>query len=307
MKIRTALPNTAVVKPVISRKIPLAGILVDLLSLPLLYVVLPPYLIGSQLSHSSDIRVLWMGVMALWLLVVWGSMINHYADWQADITNQKRMLLHDSWQRSDLLRYQLIPLILFLLVSLLASWQVHSLFIVFILGLFSALQYSALLRFKDRLYFSYVYLAFAYGSYPLLLGFLMGDTTQAVANWIPALCIFLFLLFVDIAIAPVKDLEDIPGDRRIGKHTLPVILGVHKTYCFQSSVILLAVIFAIALVFVTHIPLFWFLIPLCLGLIVLLRFSASRSIQYATVRNAAVILSITIRMSLVLGFIIFLR
>lgn len=284
------------------RRLDVTEFIFDVLGFPLIYLVLPPYFIGHILSHSTVDFALWMGATSLCLLICWGSIMNHYADWQADEINHKRVWLHEGGSRSRLLRYQFVPLTLFLLVSILSSWHQPALIFMFLLGLFSALQYSIWMRFKDRLWFNYVYLAFAYGVYPLFLGLLVSGINWAETDLEFILWILSFLLLVDIGIAPVKDFEDIPGDVLINKKTLPANIGFQNTHSYQTLIILTAILVIIGMALATGIFVFWILTVPCLGLILLFRFANHGFIGYPSLRNYSVLTSIIIRLSLLSAF-----
>lgn len=242
--------------------------LAELLSLPLLFMVLPPYLIGYQMAHGQDHVSMFGGMVSLASLTIWGSVLNHYADWEADTINGKRMHLHRHCLRVSLARGHWIVLGAYVLAAVMSFGQSTVILLLLLLGLMGASQYSLGFRFKDRLWLSYPYLALAYGVYPLLLGlFIAGDMAKSDA-W-SALVITLLLLFLDAGIAPFKDYEDQEGDRRIGKRTLPNMHGVQTTVWFQTILIGLASIMAGLLVIILQVAWLWILVALCLTLLVL--------------------------------------
>lgn len=271
----------------------------ELLSLPLLFMVLPPFLIGYQLANGHDRRTLLEGVATLSLLTIWGSILNHYADWDADAINGKRPFLHLNVRRSDLLRMQWVVLAAYLAVSVVSFWQSLTTFLVILLGWMGAAQYSVGLRFKDRLWLSYPYLALAYSAYPLLLGLLVaGHATQSKA--LSVFVIMLLLLFLDTGIAPFKDYEDQTGDRRIGKRTLPNVYGARTTARFQSVLIGLAAIAASLLAVVLQVTWSWVLVVFCLVLLMLVQLQRRISDAWFDFLHYAAMVALAVNLTLLL-------
>ena len=64
-----------------------------------------------------------------------------------------------------------------------------------------------------------------------------------INNLFVVYAIFCFLITLKREI--VKDMEDIEGDRKIGSHTLPVVIGLRTTKFFTAIVILIEIIFLI--------------------------------------------------------------
>lgn len=217
----------------------LSGILTDLLAVPLWLLVFPPLLLGFRMMNGQDVSDLIVTAVAVALLVIWGSMLNHYTDWESDQINRKRTWLHRSLTRKQLLHYQWIPLLVLLTVisfGMNYNWKLQA---MLVMGLVGAAQYSFLAKVKDRLWLNYLYLALAYGTWPFLAGLLAGSAGIHEIQT-PVLSISLFLLLLDLGIAPSKDYEDQQGDAQTGKHTLPNKYGESWTVRFQFIMTLLA-------------------------------------------------------------------
>lgn len=253
-----------------SRLVPVAVGPAELLSLPLLYLVLPPFFAGCLLSRCNDRRGVALGAMALILLTVWGGIVNHYADWQSDEINHKRPWLHRHRSRSSLVSYQGYVLTAYVTLVVAGFHDKPATLLMFLAGILGALQYSALSKIENRLWLSDLYLALAYGVYPILVGMLIGGGVATLFSnkfvlWSS------FLLFLDLGVAPFKDYGDQEGDRKTNKRTLPNIYGLHQTVKFQATMIVVAT--TIAVFQAQSHPqsqMTWALVFTCLGLLMLL-------------------------------------
>ena len=146
---------------------------------------------------------------------------------------------------------------------------------------------------------NYLYLVVAYGVYPLLIGFLISSNQVLVTSSLAGLLILLFILFLDLAIAPSKDIEDAEGDRITGKRTLPNVFGEIFTLKFQTIIFLLATALAISLIWVN--PRFWLSAPvilLCLVAIYIVRKRRRITDPYPQFHHDLALISFAIRMSL---------
>lgn len=242
----------------------------ELLTLPLLYLVLPPYALGYGLSPGHDTSSLVWGAAALTLLTVWGGILNHYAGWASDSINGKRRWLHRSCKRSDLMQHQWIALTAFLAAAIIGFGDQPLLLGLLLVGAIGASQYSIMLRIEKRLWLSGVYLAVAYGGFPMLVGLLAGGGDAALLNGMTILVVSLLLL-LDLGVAPFKDYGDQAGDRIAGKHTLPNVYGLQRTVTVQSGTAVLALIVALLLALVHRSGAAWWLAVVCLALLLLLQ------------------------------------
>lgn len=240
----------------------------ELLSLPLLVLVLPPYFVGCLLTHCQDVRAIALGAAALALLTVWGSIVNHFVDWQTDAINNKRPWLHQHRPRSSLARYQRYVLIAYSTLLIIGFLHQSLILIMFLAGFLGALQYSAVLKVENRLWLNGFFLASAYGVYPLLVGLAMGGDVAAIFNP-TSIVVASFLLFLDLGVAPFKDYGDLDGDRRTGKRTLPNVYGLRTTVKIQAGMIALAlIVVALQQSYRSHET--WLLMVICIGLLLLL-------------------------------------
>jgi 4-hydroxybenzoate polyprenyltransferase len=279
--------------------------LFEMISIPLLYLILPPCFIGFQMAGGGEVSDLILIFLALALITIWGNMINHYADWYADEINHKRMCLHRSLTRADLLRYQWIPLLVFVGMVLVGLWQHPLVAVALGGGLIFAFHYSLGAKIKDRLWLNYLYLVVAYGVYPLLIGFLVASNQAPVTSSLAGLLILLFILFLDLAIAPSKDIEDAEGDRITGKRTLPNVFGEIFTLKFQTIIFWLTTALAISLIWVN--PKFWLSAPvilLCLVAIYVVRKRRQTTDPYPQFHHDLALISFAIRMNLAFIWII---
>jgi 4-hydroxybenzoate polyprenyltransferase len=275
-----------------------------MLSLPLLYLILPPCFIGFQMAGTGNISDLLLIFLALTFMTIWGSILNHYADWDADEINHKRVWLHRSFSRVDLLSFQWIPLLAFFL-TILVGLRVNPLVQISLgIGLFCAFQYSLGTKIKDRLGLNYIYLVVAYGAYPLFLGLLIGSSGTQVTFSTMGIFTLLFLLFLDLGVVPSKDFEDCEGDRLEGKGTLPNIFGETFTLRFQTIVLILTTVLAICLIYVKSE--FLLGLPIILNLIAIYIVQKRRRAtdSYPQFHNNMAFVSISIRMSLVIVWIL---
>jgi 4-hydroxybenzoate polyprenyltransferase len=128
---------------------------------------------------------------------------------------------------------------------------------------------------------------------------LIGSSQALVAYSLAGLLLLLFLLFLDLAIAPSKDIEDSEGDRIQGKRTLPNVFGETFTLKFQTIILLLVTALAISLTWAN--PKFLLSAPvimLCLLAMYLVRKRRQTTDPYPQFHHDLALISFAIRMSL---------
>lgn len=283
-------------------RIALSGILADLLSAPLWLLVFPPLMLGFKMLGGRDSSDWMIVAMAVVVLVVWGSMLNHYADWEADQINRKRTWLHCSLTREQLLHCQWIPLLVLLTIigfGLNHNWKLQ---VMLFVGLVGAVQYSFLGRVKDRLWLNYLYLALAYGTWPLLVGLLASGAGIQRVHPPTLLFTSLLLLLLDLGIAPSKDYGDLQGDTQMGKRTLPNSLGESLTIRFQFLATCLALFCAICLMVTMHEPMLWITVGSCALVLLFIQLKKHKAFPNESFLCSMAGMSVAIRMSLVVVF-----
>lgn len=279
-------------------------LLSEMLSLSLLYLVLPPCFIGAQMVGGTSKLVFFVVLFALALITMWGGMLNHYADWNADEINGKRACLHRCCKRSDLWRYQWIPLAALVLTTLGGLRYLPYLQALVGVGAFWAYQYSFGARIKDHLGYNYIYLVIAYGAYPVLLGYSIGDSQAQTTLSLTGAITVAFLFLLDLGTAPSKDYEDVEGDRQARKRTLPTVFGEWWSLQFQLIIFLLAVFLAIVAILLSN-PLLWGLLAvICMFAIFILLRRRRDSRSYPDFQHDLALVSFTIRMSLAIAWLI---
>jgi 4-hydroxybenzoate polyprenyltransferase len=281
----------------------MSGILTDLLAVPLWLLVFPPLLLGFRMMNGQDVSGLIVTVVAVAVLAAWGSMLNHYADWEADQINRKRTWLHRSLNRMQLLHYQWLPLLVLLAITWLGLKHNWKLQVLLSLGLVGAAQYSLVAKVKDRLWLNYLYLALAYGTWPLLVGIFVAGAEIRGIHTPMLLFIAFFLLLLDLGIAPSKDYEDRQGDDQTGKHTLPNKYGESRTIRFQFIMVFLALFCVIYLAAKMHEPAFWVTTGSCVLVLLLLQLKRYKIVPNESFVCSMAGMSIVIRMSLVIAFV----
>lgn len=261
----------------------------ELLSLPLLLLVLPAFLAGCLLANCRDVRLVAFGALALALLTAWGSIVNHYADWQTDAINNKRIWLHRFQSCSNLAAYQKSLLVVYLAVVIVGFGHRPLAMLTFMAGILGALQYSTWLKIENKLWLNDLYLALAYGVYPILVGLVIGGGAQKIFAMTSVLTAA-FLLLLDLGVAPFKDYGDLEGDRQTGKRTLPIVYGTPSTVRIQSGMIALAMVIAALLLLSNRSLESWLLLLTCLALMLLLQFRRRDDSHHAEFLHFAALL-----------------
>ncbi|MFH0971756.1 MAG: UbiA family prenyltransferase [Candidatus Micrarchaeota archaeon] len=212
----------------------------------ILLVVLPTTFLGFLASGSGDLGVLLLSLVIITIVDVGANLLNNYADWRIDIINRKRLTMHDVFDRNDLLVFYLASLIL-LAITLFFAKINPFLLVVVLAGVLFGMQYSALLRLKDRVIINYATIAIAYGGISFLTGFFAGTSDiWLFYEWLP---ITIFIILVDFGYSMTKDYPDVLGDLEHSKMTLPVIFGKARAVRMQAVIIGATYLFLLLMVF----------------------------------------------------------
>ena len=211
----------------------------------ILIVVVPTTILGFLLSGSGNILLLLQGIYLIILVDISANVINNYSDWQIDIRNKKRVAMHETFSRKQLLAiYIALTMIVYASMLLFSS----NLYLVMVITIFVLLGilYSMGTKLKDKTFVNYLTISLAYAGVSSAVGFFSGSNNLTLfARWLP---LILFLVLVDLGYSMTKDYSDIIGDREHGKKTLPVVFGKSLAIKIQLAFATAAYIFLIIMV-----------------------------------------------------------
>jgi 4-hydroxybenzoate polyprenyltransferase len=188
-------------------------------------------IIGLAYATNLSPMPLAIGILAAVLPLLGANALNNYADWEIDLANQKRTVVHKVLSKRKLLLLAAIPFLLSALVAFIAgppiSW-------IIAIGLLISLTYSWGVNAKDKLWLIYLWIGFYFGPLAFLAIYYTTAGSLAAASLPITL---LFLLGLHFSMAIVKDYGDIKGDAKLGKRTLPVVYGKQKSLAIQVALI----------------------------------------------------------------------
>ncbi|MFH1442397.1 MAG: UbiA family prenyltransferase [Candidatus Micrarchaeota archaeon] len=221
------------------------------LNTPILLVILPTAIVGFVSSGSRDFGGLALALAVAGLCDLSANLLNNYADWEIDLMNNKRRVMHDVFERKNLLGIYFLVLILLLGLMYLESpnrYFTASAFAFIVLGIL----YSSVISFKDRLIWNYAAIAVAYGGLSFLLGMFAGNgSLENFYLWLP---IVVFMVLVDFGYSITKDYPDVIGDKAHKKITLPVVFGKGKSVRIQAAMISITYVFLVGMVAIGRVP-----------------------------------------------------
>ncbi|MCL5427820.1 MAG: UbiA family prenyltransferase [Candidatus Marsarchaeota archaeon] len=214
-------------------------------NLPILLVVVPTVALGFLAGGSTNILLLLDSSVLIVLLSISANVINNYADWDIDVMNKKRNIMHETWLRNELLVFYLILLVVLLVIAFMSHASVY-LWITVALLVLLGICYSITIRLKNTAPLNYIAIAGAYG----FLSFYMGFFTSSFSSskfwlWIP---VPLFLFAMDLGYSITKDYSDVIGDKAYGKKTLPLAIGKSGSLKAQAVIITSAYVFLLLLI-----------------------------------------------------------
>ncbi|HVC58671.1 MAG TPA: UbiA family prenyltransferase [Candidatus Acidoferrales bacterium] len=198
----------------------------------ILVVVLPTALLGVIASgHINVLNI--VGALVLMSLMQFApNALNNYVDWDIDEANDKRMTMHKALSKRKLLEITLVLLLLTIPFFVFGNLYLR---IAMLIGYFLIFNYNVLLRAKDKIFLNYAFIALFYGSLAFTLGFFFASGNLQLflsIIWIP-----IFLFFIDLGFSVNKDYEDVDGDAKHGKKTVPVVLGKNMSLVYQFVII----------------------------------------------------------------------
>ncbi len=203
----------------------------------ILIVVVPTTIVGFIASGSQSFVPFILATLAIILADISSNVINNVADWNIDIHNGRRTALHRNFTQKSLTTVYVI--LIALLVVFLWTLQANTLLWASV-GLFIILGfiYSFVAKLKDRFFLNYATIAVAYGGVSFAIGFFAGNQSLAdFQHWIP---VVLFIMLIDFGYSMSKDYQDVSGDKKFGKQTLPVVAGKQTAVIVQTVIITLA-------------------------------------------------------------------
>ncbi len=204
---------------------------------PILLVVLPTTFLGFLASGSHNWVLVIFALLITTILDIGANVINNYADWEIDIVNNKRTLMHQFLSKSELLLFYGLLVTLVVGLLLIFKFGVY-LYLSVILFLLMGLIYSVGFKLKDRFPLNYAAIALSYGGLSFLIGFFAGTNSYSLfITWLP---VVIFIVLVDFGYSMTKDYADVDGDSKHNKITLPVLFGKQKSLSIQLFVITIA-------------------------------------------------------------------
>lgn len=207
----------------------------------ILVVVLPTTFLGFVASGEISLFNLAGSIFLMIILMFMPNVLNNYADWKIDKINKKRVELHQMFKKKDLL---IITAALFVLSVPFFIFGNIFLQITMLIAYFMIFNYNMGLKAKNVNFMNYFFIALYYGPIAYTVGFFFSSPNIALFMdmiWIPV-----FLLFVDLSFSVTKDYEDVKGDKKEGKLTLPVVFGKGKSLFYQHAMITLAFLVILA-------------------------------------------------------------
>ncbi len=220
----------------------------------ILVVVLPTALLGFVLSQANIMLFIIRALPLVILVDISANIINNYADWDIDIVNKKREVLHVAFRRQDLLLIYILILLLIAGILIFSGANVYlwiATFVFVVLGIL----YSILIKLKDVAFLNYAAIAIAYAGLSTALGYFSGSSNLAgFESWGP---VIIFLILVDFGYSITKDYSDVLGDRMHNKNTLPVVLGKNNSLKVQAVIVTIAYVYLLWLIISGHLNLIY--------------------------------------------------
>ncbi len=223
----------------------------------ILIVVVPTTLLGFLLTHGNPLKFFLLALPLIILVDIAANIINNYEDWEIDIANKKREVMHKAFRKNDLLMMYIVVIAAALIILLLSQANIYLYAAVFAY-IFLGIIYSLTIKLKNIVILNYAAIAIAYAGISAAIGFFSVSANMSLfLHWSP---IFIFLILVDFGYCITKDYSDVKGDSLHGKNTLPVLFGKTASIKVQLVVITFAYVFLLVEVLLKILsPLFLFL------------------------------------------------
>ncbi|WP_462280960.1 geranylgeranylglycerol-phosphate geranylgeranyltransferase [Salinivirga cyanobacteriivorans] len=235
-------------------------IIIPLVMAAIRFAVIEPMLHISGMSPAMPLREFWLMVLATMFLGSGGYIINDYFDRKIDLINKPgKVVVGQKMSRIGAITWHIIFNSLAVLIGLWLAWQVHLWWVaavyafvsgifwfysttykrMFLIGNIIVSLLTAMVPFQVLL-FEYTYQAnegiMLFGEGPLQ------QNLYIIALWVTAFSFFAFM--TNLIREIVKDFEDIRGDMRYGRKSVPIVLGLKSTK-WVVQVLTLATILAI--------------------------------------------------------------
>ena len=207
----------------------------------ILVVVIPTTFLGVVASGNLNVINLVGALFIMAVLQFLPNALNNYADWEIDAINGKRKGMHKIMNKKDLL---IISFVLFLITVPFFILGNLYLKITMIIAYFFIINYNMFIRAKDIIFLNYAFIAFFYGALAFAVGFFFASSS--LSSFVHLIWIPIFLFFVDMGFSVSKDYEDIEGDARMGKITIPNKFGKRISLLYQVtliSIVFIAIIY----------------------------------------------------------------
>lgn len=200
----------------------------ELLLLEMIVVLVPQVFIGYLASGSNNIILFLYASFMIIIVDFIGNIVNHYADWELDEENNKRLELHEAFSKKSLLIISFFLMIILFLMMLINIYLI----IITLIGFGCAIFYSLIFQLKDKFFVNSLTLGIAYAFVPYSTGYFVANTKLEQffeLFWIP-----IYLVVLMMVISMIKDYEDEKGDRKFNKKTLVTVFGKQKALIIQS-------------------------------------------------------------------------
>lgn len=220
-------------------------IIIPLVMAAIRFAVMEPMLHISGMEPAMPLREFWLMVLATMFLGSGGYVINDYFDRKIDLINKPgRVVVGQKMSRIGAITWHIIFNAMAVFIGLWLAWQVHLWWVavvyvmvtgifwfysttykrMFLVGNIIVSLLTAMVPFQVLL-FEYAYQAnqgvMLFGNAPLQ------QNLYIIALWVAAFSFFAFM--TNLIREIVKDFEDIRGDMRYGRKSVPIVLGIRNT------------------------------------------------------------------------------
>ncbi|MDA3866841.1 MAG: geranylgeranylglycerol-phosphate geranylgeranyltransferase [Salinivirgaceae bacterium] len=220
-------------------------IIIPLVMAAIRFAVLEPMLLVSGLQPAMPLSHFWMMVAATMFLGSGGYIINDYFDRKIDLINKPgRVIVGQKISRIYTITLHIIFNVIAIVIGFWLAWQVHLWWVAAIYLMISGIFWFYSTTYKRMflvgniivsvltamvplqvLLFEYTYMANE-GVWSTIQRPLENNL-HIIALWVIAFSFFAFM--TNLIREIVKDFEDIRGDMRYGRQSVPIVLGAIKS------------------------------------------------------------------------------
>lgn len=220
-------------------------IIIPLVMLAIRYAIMEPMMHVAQIEPAMPMREFWLMILATVLLGCAGYIINDYFDRKIDLINKPRqVIVGQHISRITVITLHIILSTMAILIGLWLAWHVHLWWVALVYVLVTGIFWFYSTTYKRMFLVGNIIvslltamvpfqvLLFEY-TYQLNQGIeLFGNTAlqqnlYVIALWVIAFSFFAFM--TNLIREIVKDFEDIRGDMRYGRRSVPIVMGIRNT------------------------------------------------------------------------------